>query len=130
MKKCFVALIPLILIICSLNACGKNEELIFVLDPEKTLQENYDAAMTEYKKDPAKHRDLCDLQQETQEIIQMEDGKYYQSYVASNVDIRYIFIAREDNNDTGVSWLWNFVAVGTKEDYCFDNIGKIDNGLM
>ena len=91
------------------------------------LKEAYDYAFKMYVAGPAsKYRDVGDLQIETSQIITL-GGKYYQSYVASNVDIRYIWISRSEFPDNNTA-LWDWYAVGTAKDYSLDLLGKIDEG--
>jgi len=68
------------------------------------------------------------LQPETQQIIKI-DGKYYQSYVASNVDIRYIWISRAEFPDNNTA-LWDWYTVGSSQVYSLDLLGKIDEGRV
>ena len=90
------------------------------------LEEAYAYAVKKYEEDPENHRDLCDLQIETSQIIEI-DGKYYQSYVASNVDIRYIWISHAEFPDERGS-LWDWYTVGTAAEYSMDLLGKVDEG--
>lgn len=93
---------------------------------KKELKTAYDDAMTKYKSDPQDYRHLGVPQLETGEIVEI-DGQYYQSYVASNVDHRYIFIKKEECPiEIGANWDW--VPVGTEKTYSLDLIGKIDEG--
>ncbi len=92
------------------------------------LDEAYAYADKQYKEDPLNHRLICDLQPETQQIIKI-DGKYYQSYVASNVDIRYVWISRLEFPDNNTA-LWDWYAVGSSQVYSLDLLGKIDEGRV
>ncbi len=78
--------------------------------------------------DSQNQRDIGEMQTETQSIITI-DGKRYQSYVASNADIRYIFISA-DEYPTPVEWIWNWVAIGTANEYSLELIGKVDEGRI
>ena len=90
------------------------------------LEEAYAYAVKKYQEDPENHRDLCDLQMETEQIIEL-DGKYYQSFIPAHVDIRYIWISHaEFPDDRGSRWDW--YAVGTTEEYSLDLLGKVDEG--
>ena len=91
-----------------------------------SLDEAYAYADRQYKEDPLNHRVICDLQPETQQIIKIS-GKYYQSYVASNVDIRYIWISRSEFPDNKTA-LWDWYPVGSSQVYSLDLLGKIDEG--
>lgn len=67
-------------------------------------------------------RDIGEMQPETQEIITI-NGKCYQSYVASDVDIRYIWISKEEHE---MSATWNWVPVGTKDFYSLLLLGNVN----
>lgn len=92
--------------------------------PVVSLQSAYDNATKEFKEDPEKHRNIGDLQSETQEIITI-DGKYYQSYVSRNVDLRYVFISQAEYE---MSADWDWLPIGTSNVYSLELIGKIDEG--
>ncbi len=78
--------------------------------------------------DSQNYRDIGEMQTETQSIITI-DGKSYQSYVASNADVRYIFISA-DEYPTSVEWRWDWVAIGTANEYSLELIGKVDEGRI
>ncbi len=107
----------------SLAACHNNDKQN--LDITKLpLDEAYAYAVKQYQEHPESHRDLCELQTETQQIIEI-DGKYYQSYIASNVDIRYIFICQQEfPNPSAAKWDW--CTAGTANEYSLDLLGKAD----
>ena len=90
------------------------------------LDEAYAYAEKQYKEEPLNHRYICDLQPETQQIIAL-NGKYYQSYVAPNEDIRYIWISQAEFPDNRQS-LWDWYPVGSSRVYSLDLLGKIDEG--
>lgn len=69
-------------------------------------------------------RDIDEMQPETIEIITM-DGKCYQSYVASNVDIRYVWVSKEEHE---MSATWNWVPVGTQKFYSPLLLDKVSVG--
>ena len=93
------------------------------------LKEAYDYAVKMYVAGPSsKYRDVGKLQIETGQIIEI-DGKYYQSYVASNVDIRYIWISQAEFPDNNTA-LWDWYAVGSSQVYSLDLLGKIDEGRV
>ncbi len=82
-----------------------------------SLEDAYAYAVEQYNKTPNTHRDIGQLQIETQEIIEI-DGKYYQSYVADNVDIRYVFISQDEFSMSSATWDW--YTVGTADRYSLD----------
>ena len=92
-----------------------------------SLDEAYAYASERYKNNPNTHRDIGELQSETQQIIEM-DGKYYQSYVSSNVDIRYVFISAAEFPEGSHEALWDWFNVGTTNIYSLELLGKIDEG--
>ena len=130
MKKAIYVILPLFLLIGSLCSCtpNNNEDRTKATKPyisnENNLQENYDAAVMLFESEPAKHRDIGELQMETQEILLL-DGKYYQSYIASNVDLRYVFISQSEYS---MAAKWDWLPIGTANDYAIENLGKIDEG--
>lgn len=91
-----------------------------------SLNEAYDYAVNQHVANSYHHRNIGELQLETQQIIEI-DNKYYQSYVASNVDIRYIWISQPEFPDERNS-LWDWYAVGSAQTYTLDLLGKIDEG--
>lgn len=89
-----------------------------------TVTQAYDEALAAAEAIPD-HRDIGELQSETQEIILLE-GQYYQSYVASTHDMRYIFVASADY-EMYASWDW--LPIGTRDDYSLDDLGKISEDM-
>ena len=89
-----------------------------------TAEEAYNAAIEAIAGIPD-HRDVGELQSETQEMVMLE-GEYYQSYVASTHDMRYIFIASAEYE---MSPAWNWMPIGTRDDYSLDNLGNIDEDM-
>lgn len=73
---------------------------------------------------PTKFRNIGEWQSETQEIITI-NGQEYQSYVASNVDIRYVFVSNEEYE---MSAEWGWVPIGTRNFYSLDLLGKVNEG--
>lgn len=69
-------------------------------------------------------RNIGAMQPETQEIITI-DGESYQSYVASNVDIRYVLVSRKEYN---MSAEWDWVPIGTKDFYSLLLLGNVNEG--
>lgn len=92
-----------------------------------SLDEAYAKACEQYEKNPAAHRDVGERQSETQQIIEI-GGKYYQSYVATNVDIRYVFIHKTEfpTERDGAEWDW--FTIGTANEYSSELLGKMDEG--
>lgn len=68
------------------------------------------------------------MQPETQQIIKI-DGKYYRSYVASNVDIRYVRLSQAEFLDKNTA-TWDWYTVGSSQIYSLDLLGKIDEGRV
>ena len=89
------------------------------------LNQKHRQAVQAYSSDSKNHRDVDALQPETMDIIQI-DGKYYQTYVSGKVDMRYIWLSQYEA-DIGIA-SWDWVPIGTEDDYSLSNIGKIDVG--
>ncbi len=89
------------------------------------LNQKHHQAVQAYSSDSKNHRDVDALQPETMDIIQI-DGKYYQTYVSGKVDMRYIWLSQYEA-DIGIA-SWDWVPIGTEDDYSLSNIGKIDDG--
>ena len=70
------------------------------------------------------HRDVGELQTETQKIIST-DGKYYQSYVSSSSALRYVFVS---SSEYTMSADWDWVTIGTDEKYSLDQPGSLEGG--
>lgn len=79
----------------------------------------------EYKKytaiDTKAGRDIGPFLVETDEILKL-DGKYYQSSVDEENDVRYILVS-QDEYEVMEGWQW--VSIGTKDDYSLKNLGNI-----
>lgn len=92
------------------------------------LEEAYDYAIRHSYAvgDSSRYRDVGKLQPETRQVIEIS-GKYYQSYVASNADIRYIWISKSEFPDNNAS-LWDWYTVGSAQDDSLDLLGKVDEG--
>ena len=117
------------LIELSRQAYQNNCDLAFSLYGGSTstiaLDRKYQQALHTYSSDSKSHRDVGSLQPETMDIIQI-DGKYYQTYVSGKVDMRYIWLSQYEA-DIGIA-SWDWVPIGTEDDYSLSNIGKIDDG--
>ena len=92
------------------------------------LEEAYDYALRRsyVVGNSSRYRDIGKLQPETKQVIEI-DGKYYQSYVAPNVDIRYVWISKSEFPDNSAA-LWDWYTVGSSQVYSMDLLGKIDEG--
>ena len=117
------------LIELSREAYQNNRDLVFALyggsASTVALDIKYRQAVQAYSSDSKNHRDVGVLQPETMDIIQI-DGKYYQTYVSGKVDMRYIWLSQYEA-DIGIA-SWDWVPIGTEDDYSLSNIGKIDDG--
>lgn len=117
------------LIELSREAYQNNRDLVFALyggsASTVALDIKYRQAVQAYSSDSKNHRDVGALQPETMDIIQI-DGKYYQTYVSGKVDMRYIWLSQYEA-DIGIA-SWDWVPIGTEDDYSLSNIGKIDDG--
>lgn len=90
-------------------------------DPEYTPEESYTAILNMIALTPD-HRDIGELQSETQEMLKLGDGQYYQTYVSRTHDMRYIFVSRADHE---IEAEWDWMPIGTRDDYSLENLGKI-----
>lgn len=117
------------LIQLSREAYQNNRDLVFSLfggsASTVALDRKYQLAVYAYSSDSKNHRDVGVLQPETLDIIAIE-GKYYQTFVTANVDLRYIWLSQYEA-DIGAAY-WNWVPIGTEDDYSLSNIGKVDDG--
>ena len=115
------------LIELSREAYQNNRDLVFALyggsASTVALDIKYRQAVQAYSSDSKNHRDVGALQPETMDIIQI-DGKYYQTYVSGAVDMRYIWLSQYEA-DIGIA-SWDWVPIGTEDDYSLSNIGKMD----
>jgi len=109
--------------------------VVYYVGEKQVSKEEYDAFYSQntqqrvvWIKLQENQRDIGQMQTETQDII-LIDGKRYQSYVASNADLRYIFISA-DEYPTPVEWIWDWVAIGTANEYSLELIGKVDEGRI
>ncbi len=91
-------------------------------DPEYTPEESYTAIRNMIAIDGS-HRDIGELQSETQEMIKLEDDQYYQSYTSRTHDMRYIFVSRADYE---IEAEWDWMPIGTRDEYSLENLGKIE----
>ena len=69
------------------------------------------------------HRDIGELQSETQEMVSLGGyfSQYYQSYVSSTHDVRYVFVSSEEYE---MEAAWDWLPVGTRDNYSLENLGK------
>lgn len=80
----------------------------------------YEHALALHRQDPNAYRDPGDKQPETTEMIRLEDGQWYQSFVHTSFPCRYIFLNHaefEMNAD------WDFVPIGSAENAFLYNAG-------
>lgn len=91
------------------------------------LAEAYDLALRSYVATPQSYRDVGKLQPETKQIVEI-DGQYYQSYVATNVDHRYIWISQAEFPDELYKnkATWDWYIVGSAQVYSMELLGQID----
>ena len=89
-----------------------------------TLKEAFENATKQFQQQPERHRNLGELQSETQEILLLND-KFYQSYISDASGLRYIFIHKSEHP---MSANWDWVPIGTANTYSLELLGKIDEG--
>lgn len=115
------------LIELSRKAYEQDKDLYFSLfvteGHEDWVKHAYGSSIKQHNSKPDVYRDLGELQPETNDVVLM-DGQQYQSYVASTFDMRYIFVS---NKEYAMAAQWDWVPIGTCDDYSLDNLGKIDD---
>ncbi len=84
------------------------------------IEADYKNASSLHVQDPETYRDPGELQSETREMVQLEDGQWYQSYVASDVNIRYVFLS---NAEYEMNANWDFIPIGSEKTYYLYNAG-------
>lgn len=82
----------------------------------------YKEILALHEQDPDTYRDPGELQPETKEMLQLEDGQWYQSYVASSFNCRFIFLSGEEFE---MSALWTFIPIGSAENAFLYNAGAM-----
>lgn len=92
-----------------------------------SLQEAFDMAVRKHTESPTNYRLIGELQPETQEIINI-DGQFYQSYVASNADIRYVWLSNSELPEPKGDALWDWASIGTASEYSLELLGIVDEG--
>lgn len=80
----------------------------------------YEQIRALHEQDPETYRDPGDLQPECKEMIRLEDGQWYQSYVASSFNCRFIFLS---DKEAELSSSWGFRPIGSAENYFLFNVG-------
>lgn len=121
MKKWTILLLSLLILVGTVS-CAKPVNSTDSEDP-LALNTTYENAEKLFLEQPERHRDIGERQSETQEILLIE-GKYYQSYVSSVADIRYVFVSSSEYDMTAI---WDWQPVGTKDSYSIDLLGQIPN---
>lgn len=81
----------------------------------------YEEVLALYRQDPETYRDPGDLQPECQEMVKLEDGQWYQSFVASSYNCRFILWNAEETEATG----WWSAAIGSEKNYFLFNVGVL-----
>lgn len=82
----------------------------------------YEEVLALHRQDPETYRDPGKLQPECKEMIRLEDGQWYQSFVASSYNCRFIFLSNEEME---MSALWDFRPIGSKENAFLYNVGAM-----
>lgn len=136
-KKLCLLLIGVLLL--SLIACSTSSETIDKsIDPSYSkmnsendisslsLENAYQYAIEQYQNDPITHRDIGELQCETEQIIEM-NNQYYQSYVG-NGDIRYVYLSKSEFPQSLEKAEWFFFTAGIGDVYAVELLNRIDEG--
>ena len=82
----------------------------------------YEEILALHRQDPERYRDPGELQPETKEMIQLEDGQWYQSFVASSYNCRFILLS---NAEYEMPAFWDFIAIGSAENAFLYNAGAV-----
>lgn len=82
----------------------------------------YEEVLALHRQDPETYRDPGELQPECKEMVRLEDGQWYQSFVASSYNCRFIFLSNEEME---MSALWDFRPIGSKENAFLYNAGAM-----
>ena len=81
----------------------------------------YEEVLALHQQDPETYRDPGELQPECQEMVKLEDGQWYQSFVASSYNCRFILLNEEEAEATG---MWQ-AAIGSEKNYFLFNVGVL-----
>lgn len=82
----------------------------------------YKEILALHEQDPETYRDPGEWQPETKEMIRLEDGQWYQSFVASSYNCRFIFLSGKEYE---MSALWEFRPIGSAENAFRFNVGAV-----
>lgn len=82
---------------------------------------DYERARLKFVNNPENNRDIGAFVSQTEEIIRLE-GKYYQSYVDDELDIRYILLNQSERE---MWYEWGWIPIGTSKEYSLSNIDKM-----
>ena len=82
----------------------------------------YAEVLALHEQDPEHYRDPGELQPETHEMIRLENGQWYQSYVWASFNCRCIFIHGEERGREDWDY-WTFIDIGSAENAFLFNIG-------
>lgn len=74
---------------------------------------------------PETYRDPGEKQPETHEMIRLENGQWYQSYVASSFNCRFILLSGAEFGHGDWDGYWDFLPVGSAENAFLYNLGAI-----
>ena len=80
----------------------------------------YEEVLALHQQDPETYRDPGELRPECKEMVKLEDGQWYQSYVASSFNCRFIFLS---DKEAELSSPWDFLPIGSAENYFLFNVG-------
>lgn len=135
-KLCLLLIGVLLLNLCACSSESANIDESIELSYAKmnaeedisslSLEEAYQYAVEQNKSNPTVHRNIGELQSETEEIIEMDD-QYYQSYVG-NGDIRYVYLNKSEFPQSLDKAEWFFFTAGIDDVYSVKLLGRIDEG--
>ncbi len=82
----------------------------------------YDEALALHEQDPDTYRDPGEKQPETQEMVQLENGQWYQSFVYSSYNCRCVFLS---NTEYEMNASWDFIPIGSSKNAFLYNAGAV-----
>lgn len=135
MKRFMIVISAVLLLLCGgcreVNISGTASSFPSDIKSE-ALQTAYENAQNLHKENPEKYRDLSELQAEATEITEL-GGQYYQAFTKPTdkypQGLIYIYISKEEYQsrvNEAVFWEFNWIAIGTRENCSFENVGRFN----
>lgn len=80
----------------------------------------YEEILALHLQEPEHYRDPGELQPETHEMIRLENGQWYQSFVYGSYNCRCVFLS---NKEVSMYAYWDFLPIGSAENAFLYNLG-------